>query len=64
MTSEYDHYLSSDELRQLTLRGSGFLQMQRLEDLGINFELDPYDCPLVLYEDVKELFIQKGIPLR
>jgi len=64
MTSEYDQYLSSDELRQLTLRASGFLQMQRLEDLGINFELDPFGCPLVLYEDVKELFIQKGIPLR
>ena len=64
MTSEYDQYLSSDELRQLTLRASGFLQMQRLEDLGINFELDPYGCPLVLYEDVKELFVRKGIPLR
>jgi hypothetical protein len=64
MSSEYDQYLSSDELRQLTLRGSGFSQMQRLEELGINFELDPYGCPLVLYEDVKELFIQKGIPLR
>jgi hypothetical protein len=48
----------------LTLRGSGFSQMQRLEELGINFELDPYGCPLVLYDDVKELFIQKGIPLR
>ncbi len=64
MTSEYEQYLSSDELRQLTLRGSGFSQMQRLEELGINCELDPYGCPLVLYEDVKELFIQKGIPLR
>ena len=64
MTSEYDQYLSSDELRQLTLRGTGFLQMHRLEDLGINFELDPYCFPLVLYEDVKEFFIQKGIPLR
>ena len=64
MTTEYDQYLSSDELLHLTLRGGGFSQMQQLEELGISFELDPYGCPLVLYDDVKELFIQKGIPLR
>ena len=64
MSSEYQQYLSSDELRQLTLRGSGFSQIQCLEELGIEFTLDPYECPLVRYEDAKAFFVEKGIPLR
>ncbi len=64
MPTEYKQYLSSDELRALTLRGSGFSQIQRLEEMGIEFSLDPYGCPLVLYQDAKEHFVRAGIPLR
>lgn len=64
MPSESAQYLSSDELRQLTLRGSGFSQIQRLEELGIEFVLDTYGCPLVLYQDAKKYFVIRGIPLR
>jgi hypothetical protein len=64
MPSESAQYLSSDELRQLTLRGSGFSQIQRLEEMGIEFVLDPYGCPLVLYQDAKKYFVIRGIPLR
>lgn len=62
MPSESAQYLSSDELRQLTLRGSGFSQIQRLEELGIEFVLDTYGCPLVLYQDAKNTLLLEEYP--
>lgn len=63
-SSESKQYLSSDELRQLTQRGSSFLQIQCLKELGIEFVLDPYGSPLVLYQDARKYIAIRGIPLR
>ena len=60
MSSESNQYLSSDELRQLTQRGSSFLQIQCLKEMGVEFVLDAYGCPLVLYLDAKKYFPMTG----
>ena len=64
MSSESNQYLSSDELRQLTQRGSSFLQIQCLKEMGIEFVLDPYGCPMVRYLDAKKYFAMRGMRLR
>ena len=56
MPSEHKQYLSSDELRQLTLRRTGFSQMLCLDDLNIDFSLDLFGRPLVLYQDAMQHF--------
>jgi hypothetical protein len=40
--SELNDWLVSDEVRELTRAGSSVMQ-----ELGIPFELDPYETPLV-----------------
>ena len=64
MPSEYKQYLSSDELRQLTLRRTGFAQMLYLDDLNIDFSLDLFGYPLVLYQDARQHFPKTWHPPR
>jgi hypothetical protein len=64
MPSEPKQYLSSDELRQLTLRRTVFAQMLYLDDLNIDFSLDLFGCPLVLYQDAKQYFPKPWNPPR
>ena len=56
-------YLDSNELRILTGRASSHLQVEYLRLLGVPFELDMYDCPLVRYQDAKQYFLLSGKPL-
>ena len=63
MTTQTTEFLTSDELRLLTNRGTSFLQVGTLEKLKIKFDLDQYGCPLVRYQDVKHFFLLQGKPL-
>ena len=45
--SELNDWLVSDEVRELTRAGSSVMQVAVLKELGIPFELDPYETPLV-----------------
>ena len=45
--SEPSEWLVSDEIRELTQAGSSVLQIAALKRLGIPFDLDPYETPLV-----------------
>ena len=63
MSTIANEFLTSDELRLLTNRGTSFLQLVMLEKLKINFDLDQYGCPLVRYQDVKHFFLLQGKPL-
>ena len=47
-------YLSSDELRLLTGRGSSFLQIEMLNKHKIPHCLDEYGTPLVRFKEVSE----------
>ena len=60
MSTIAKEFLTSDELRLLTNRGTSFLQLVTLEKLKINFDLDQCGCPLVRYQDVKHLFLLQG----
>jgi hypothetical protein len=65
MPSGYEQYLSSDELRHLTLGHTGLSQMLLLDDLELDFSLDLFGCPLVRYQDAKMYFYkQQDIPFR
>ena len=63
MSTITTEFLTSDELRLLTNRGTSFLQLVTLEKLKIKFDIDQYGCPLVRYQDVKHLFLIQGKPL-
>ena len=63
MTMHFGEYLTSDELRLLTHRGSAYKQVEVLVKLGVSFQLDQYACPLVRYDDAKQYFLLLGIPL-
>ena len=41
------YYLTSDQLRYLTKRGSSFLQIIVLQEMCIAYDLDPHGTPLV-----------------
>jgi hypothetical protein len=45
--SEPNDWLMSDEVRELTRAGSSFMQATILKELGIPFELDRYETPMV-----------------
>jgi hypothetical protein len=60
MSTIAKEFLTSDELRLLTNRGTSFLQLIELEKLKIKFDIDQYGCPLVRYQDVKHLFLLQG----
>ena len=47
-------YLTSDELRLLTGRGSSFLQIEMLNKHKIPHCLDEYGSPLVRFKEVRE----------
>ncbi len=47
-------YLTSDELRLLTGRGSSFLQIEMLNKNKIPHCLDEYGTPLVRFKEVRE----------
>ena len=47
-------YLTSDELRLLTGRGSSFLQIEMLNKHKIPHCLDEYGTPLVRFKKVRE----------
>ena len=47
-------YLTSDELRLLTGRGSSFLQIEILNKHKIPHCLDEYGTPLVRFKEVRE----------
>lgn len=47
-------YLTSDELRLLTGRGSSFLQIEMLNKHKIPHCLDEYGTPLVRFKEVRE----------
>ena len=47
-------YLTSDELRLLTCRGSSFLQIEMLNKHKIPHCLDEYGTPLVRFKEVRE----------
>lgn len=64
MPFEHKQFLSSDELRQMTLRRTGFSQMLFLDDLDIDFSLDLFGRPLVLYQDAKQYFPKTWHPPR
>jgi hypothetical protein len=53
MMDEND-YLTSDELRLLTGRGSSFLQIEILNKHKIPHCLDEYGTPLVRFKEVRE----------
>jgi len=53
MMDEND-YLTSDELRLLTGRGSSFLQIEMLNKHKIPHCLDEYGTPLVRFKEVRE----------
>ena len=53
MTIQTTEFLTSDELRLLTNRGTSFLQVVTLEKMKIKFDIDQYGCPLVRYQDAK-----------
>ena len=53
MMDEND-YLTSDELRLLTGRGSSFLQIEMLNKHKIPHCLDEYGTPLVRIKEVRE----------
>ncbi len=40
-------FLSSDELREVAIAGSSFVQLKRLRSLGIPYQLDKYGTPMV-----------------
>lgn len=63
MTVPFDEYLTSDELRLLTHRGSSEMQIHALLRMGVKFELDRYSCPLVRYDDAKPYFLMQAKPL-
>ncbi len=48
-------YLTPDELRLLTGRGSSFLQTEMLNKHKIPHCLDEYGTPLVRFKEVREL---------
>ena len=60
MSTIAKEFLTSDELRLLTNRGTSFLQLIELEKLKIKFDIDQYGCPLVRYQNVKHLFLLQG----
>ena len=65
MPSGYEQYLSSDELRHLTLGRTGLSQMLLLDDLELDFSLDLFGYPLVRYQDAKMYFYkQQKMPFR
>jgi hypothetical protein len=45
--SEHNDWLVSDELRELTRAGSSVMQTAVLKELGIPFDLDTYETPMV-----------------
>ena len=45
--SELNDWLVSDEVRELTRAGSSVMQAAVLKELGIPFELDRYETPMV-----------------
>jgi len=47
-------YLTSDELRLLTGKGSSFLQIEMLNKNKIPHCLDKYGTPLVRFKEVRE----------
>ncbi len=47
-------YLTSDELRLLTGKGSSFLQIEMLNKHKIPHCLDEYGTPLVRFKEVRE----------
>jgi hypothetical protein len=47
-------YLTSDELRLLTGKGSSFLQIEMLNKRKIPHCLDEYGTPLVRFKEVRE----------
>jgi len=47
-------YLTSDELRLLTGKGSSFLQIEMLNKNKIPHCLDEYGTPLVRFKEVRE----------
>ena len=49
-----NEYLTSDELRLLTGRGSSFLQIEMLNKHKIPHCLDEYGTPLVWFKEVRE----------
>ena len=51
--SELNDWLVSDEVRELTRAGSSVMQAAVLKELGIPFELDPYETPLVRRSSVE-----------
>jgi Domain of unknown function (DUF4224) len=53
MMDEND-YLTSDELRLLTGKGSSFLQIEMLNKHKIPHCLDEYGTPLVRFKEVRE----------
>ncbi len=54
--------LSSEELRLLTRRACSFLQIEVLNKKLIPYKLDPYNCPIVEYNDAKPFFLMQGTP--
>jgi hypothetical protein len=50
-----DRFLSSDELRLITRAGSSYLQVERLEELGIPYSLDDYGTPMVEHLAVADI---------
>jgi Domain of unknown function (DUF4224) len=63
MSTPSDEYLTSDELRLLTHRGTAEMQINALLRMGVKFELDRYSCPLVRYDDAKQYFLLMAKPL-
>ncbi len=63
MPTPSDEYLTSDELRLLTHRGTTKMQINALLRMGVKFELDRYFCPLVRYDDAKQYFLLMAKPL-
>ena len=49
-----NEYLTSDELRLLTGKGSSFLQIEMLNKHKIPHCLDEYGTPLVRFKEVRE----------
>ena len=63
MPTQSNEYLNSDELRLLTERASGEMQILALTEMGVAFKLDSYSCPLVRYDDAKPYFLIHAKPL-
>jgi hypothetical protein len=52
--NDENEYLTSDELRLLTGKGSSFLQIEMLNKHKIPHCLDEYGTPLVRFKEVRE----------